>query len=94
LEDIAMADIDCRLQQFVAVLELTAEQKAAVENLLTVAKQIDQLEANIRALPEQQRSALMQYWIEPISQHGTNIASYRRTFSGAAEMIKSSLGSA
>ena len=44
-----MADIDCRLQRLVAVLELTAEQKETVESLLTVAKQIDQLEATIRA---------------------------------------------
>ena len=87
-----MADIDHRLQQLVALLELTSEQKMAIEDLLMLAKQIDQLEATIRALPELQRNALMRYWAEPILQHGTNVRSYRRTFFGLAEMIKSSLG--
>jgi len=62
LENIPIADIDCRLQQLFALLELTAEQKETLESLLTVAKQIDQLEATIRALPEQQRTALMSRW--------------------------------
>jgi len=87
-----MADIDHRLQQLVALLELTSEQKKAIEDLLMLAKQIDQLESTIRALPELQRNALMRYWAEPILQHGTNVRSYRRTFFGLAEMIKSSLG--
>jgi hypothetical protein len=89
-----MADRDCRLQQLVALFELTAEQKETIEDLLIVVKQIDQLEATIRALPELQRNALMRYWAEPILQYGTNVASYRRTFSGLAEMIRSSLGRA
>jgi hypothetical protein len=92
LEKIAMADIDNRLQQLVALLELTSDQKEAIDDLLTVAKQIDQLEATIGALPELQRNALMRYWAEPILQYGTNVRSYRRTFFGLAEMIKSSLG--
>jgi len=62
LENIPIADIDCRLQQLFALLELTAEQKETLESLLTVVKQINQLEATIRALPEQQRTALMSRW--------------------------------
>jgi len=50
------------VQQLFALLKLTAEQKETLESLLTVAKQIDQLEATIRALPEQQRTALMSRW--------------------------------
>jgi hypothetical protein len=92
LEKIAMADIDHRLQQLVALLELTSEQKKAIEDLLMLAKQIDQLEATIRALPELQRNALMRYWAEPILQYGTNARCYRRTFFSLAEMVKSFLG--
>jgi len=86
-----MADKDRRLPQLVAVLELTSEQKEAVERLLAIAGQIDQLEAAIKALPEPKRSALMHYWTEPVLRHGTKVTSYRRTFAALAQMIKSSL---
>ena len=86
-----MADKDCRLPKLIAFLELTSEQKAAAERLLAIATQIDQLEAAIRALPEPRRTALMQYWTEPVLRHGIEITCYRRTFAALAEMIKSSL---
>jgi len=90
-EDLVMADRDRRLPQLVAVLELTREQKEAVERLLAIAGQIDQLEAAIKALPEPKRSALMHYWTDPVLRHGTKVTSYRRTFAALAQMIKSSL---
>jgi hypothetical protein len=93
-EEIVMADTDRRLQQLVAVLELGNEQKKAAETLLGLAKQIDQLEKVIRALPEPQRTAVMHYWIDPIVRHGTKVESYRRTFAGLSEMIRSSLAQA
>jgi hypothetical protein len=87
-----MADMDRRLQQLVTLLELTSEQKKAIEDLLEVAEQIDRLEAAVGALPEPQRNAVMRYWAEPILQHGTDVRSYQRTFFCLTEMIKSSLG--
>ena len=85
-----MPDTDARLQQFIAFLQISDEQKQAAENLLAVANQINRLEAQIRAMPEPQRRALMHYWTHPFLRSDVEVASYERTFAELVEMLKSS----
>ena len=73
-----MTGSDQNPEQFLAVLQVTDEQKEAARRLLNVVQQIEELETAIRAMTAPQRSAVMRYWIEPYLQHGLNVGSYRR----------------
>jgi hypothetical protein len=86
-----MAGANADLAQLLAVLELSHEQKQAAEQVLAVAHRIDRLEAEIKALPEAQRYALMRYWAEPFLRCGLEVGSYERSFAELVEVLKSSL---
>jgi len=86
-----MTGSDQNPEQFLAVLQLTDEQKETARRLLNVVQQIEELETAIRAMTAPQRSAVMRYWMEPYIQHGLNVESYRRTFFDLSQMLKSSV---
>ena len=85
-----MAETEASLQQFIAFLKLSDEQKHTAETLLAVVHQINRLEAKIKALPEPQRDALMRYWTQPFLRSGAEAAGYERSFAELAEVLRSS----
>jgi hypothetical protein len=85
-----MAETDAGLQQLFAVLKLGDEHKDLAESLLALVHRINRLEAEIKAMPEPQRGALMRYWTEPFLRSGLEAASYERTFAELVEVLKSS----
>ena len=85
-----MAETDAGLQQLFAVLKLGDEHKALAECLLAVVRRINRLEAEIKAMPEPQRGALMRYWTQPFLRSGLEVASYERTFAELVEVLRSS----
>jgi hypothetical protein len=89
-ENLAMAETEASLQQFIAFLKLSDEQKHTAETLLAVVHQINRLEAEIKALPEPQRDALMRYWTQPFLRSGAEVACYERTFTELVEVLRSS----
>ena len=74
----------------IAFLKLSDEQKHTAEALLAVVHRINRLEADIKALPEPQRDALMRYWTTPFFRSGSEVARYERTFDELVEMLKAS----
>ena len=85
-----MAETEASLQRFIAFLKLSDEQKQAAETLLAVVHQINRLEAEIKAMPEPQRGALMRYWTTPFLRSGPAAATYERTFAELVEVLRSS----
>jgi hypothetical protein len=86
-----MAEADTNLAPLLAALKLSNEHRQLAEYLLAVAHRIDQLEAEIKALPEPQKNALMRYWAGPILRCGFEISSHQRSFAELVEVLKSSL---
>jgi hypothetical protein len=89
-ENLAMAETEASLHQFIAFLKLSDEQKQTAETLLAVVHQINRLEAEIKAMPEPQRDALMRYWTQPFLRSGSEVACYERSFAELVEVLRSS----
>ena len=85
-----MAETEASLQQFIAFLKLSDEQKQTAETLLAVVRQINRLEAEIKAMPEPQRDALMRYWTQPFLRSSSEVACYERTFAELVDVLRSS----